>query len=69
MSEYAERIASLLMLIGESVEIFYEPRNEGAQWYVGLADPHGKALPLHEHFADLAEGLTWLHVQKRQGFT
>ncbi|HEY1281136.1 MAG TPA: hypothetical protein VGF22_15775 [Acidimicrobiales bacterium] len=56
----ADEIAHLLQEIGESVEIFYEPRNEGMEWYVGLADPHGFPLPVHEHFADLIEGLLWL---------
>lgn len=34
------QIGALLQQIGESVEIYYEPRNKGAEWYVGLADSH-----------------------------
>lgn len=49
-------LASYLEQIGESVEIYYERRNEGDEWYVGLADPHGSELPLHEHFSNLPEG-------------
>lgn len=55
-----QRIADLLVEIGESVEVYYEPRNEGMEWYVGFADPHGFDLPVHDHFGDLIEGLTWL---------
>ena len=53
-------IAAVLRGIGEPVTIHYEPRNTGAEWYVGFADDHGHALPVHEHFADLREGLLWL---------
>jgi hypothetical protein len=62
MTDQQHRIAELLQEIGESVEIYYEPRNEGDEWYVGFADPHGEALPVHEHFADLVEGLLWLSL-------
>lgn len=62
----AESIARLLQEIGESVEIYYEPRNEGMEWYVGFADGHGYPLPVHEHFADLVEGLLWLSRNGKQ---
>jgi hypothetical protein len=54
------RIAAILQELGESVEIYYEPRNEGQEWYVGFADPHGSELPVHEHFESLLGGLLWL---------
>jgi hypothetical protein len=59
MNEYEAKIARYLAEIGESVEIYWEPRNQGNEWYVGLADAHGRELPLHEHFASLEDGLHW----------
>jgi hypothetical protein len=55
----------LIKEIGEPVEIFFEPRNEGHEWYVGLATTEGVDTPLHEHFPDLVEGLVWLRDTKR----
>ena len=55
-----DSIARLLVEIGESVEIFYEPRNEGMEWYIGFASNEGLEVPVHEHFADPIEGLIWL---------
>lgn len=57
-----EAMQQMIIQIGESVEIFYEPRNKGEEWYVGLADPHGQELPLHGHFSSLLEGLDWLRT-------
>lgn len=52
-------IEKTLIEIGRAVVIHYEPRNEGSEWYVGF-QPDGDEMPVHEHFADLAEGLLWL---------
>lgn len=52
--------AAIIANIGESVEIFYESKNVGEEWYVGLADPHGADLPVHGHFPSLIDGLKWL---------
>ena len=60
MTDRYPEIAGLLREIGESVEVYYEPRNEGMEWYVGFASAHGQPLPVHGHFADLVEGLLWL---------
>ena len=62
-----DSIARLLQEIGEGVTIFYEPRNEGMEWYVGQADSHDQPLPLHEHFSDPIEGLIWLGKHKPKG--
>lgn len=60
------RIAALLQEIGESVEIFYEPQNEGQEWYIGFVNARGRPLPVHEHFHDLIEGLLWLSRNGKQ---
>lgn len=57
-------IESLLREISEHypVEIHYEPRNDGAEWRVSLVgtETPEAPIPVHEHFADLREGLLWL---------
>lgn len=53
-------IAELLQKIGEPIEVYYEPRNTGQEWYVGLARALEGNLPIHDHFAALDEGLEWL---------
>lgn len=63
-SNMEHHIAGYLRDIGESVEIFYEPRNEGDEWYVGLASTHGEPIPLHGHFGSLLEGLRWINKHK-----
>lgn len=60
------QVAEILHELGESVEIYHQPRNEGGEWYVGLADPRSGELPLHEHFPTLIEGLQWLAQMKRE---
>lgn len=50
----------------ESVEIYYEPKNSGQEWYVGLANTHGEDLALHDHFPRLLDGLSWLVDAKRK---
>jgi hypothetical protein len=49
-------LARRLIEIGESVSIFYEPRNEGEEWTVGLE----REPMMHGHFRSLIEGLDWL---------
>ena len=59
-------IRGYLKELGESVEIYWEPRNKGDEWYVGLASPSpGEELPLHGHFSHLLDGLSWLVDAKR----
>ena len=53
-------IAMMIEEIGESLEIYYEPRNDGMEWHVGLADDRGEEMTLHEHFASLPEGIAWI---------
>lgn len=56
----ARLAAEIIDAIGESVEIFYETKNVGEEWYVGYADHHGQELPTHGHFRSLIDGLKWL---------
>lgn len=55
-------IEELLIEIGEPVEILYTKEEDEHPWRVSLdvaGTPEGE-VPVHEHFADLTEGLLWL---------